>query len=81
MCQLCASQTCPSDVLTVVLLFGCEPLARWDIIWQYNDGDDGNGDCRATFDHEQDAPRFKLDVNEGYAIGDDTVDETTAQRQ
>ena len=43
-------------MLTVVLLFCREPFARWDIIWQYDDGDDGDGDCRATLNHEEDAP-------------------------
>ena len=81
MCQLYIAWTCPSDALTVVLLFGREPSARWDVIWQYNDGDDGDGDRRATFNHEENAPRFELGVDERDAICDDTVNKTTARYQ
>ena len=64
-----------SVFLTIVLLLGCEPFARRDVIWEHDDCDDSDQYSSAAFDHEKDSPRFEFDVDEGDTVGDDAVDE------
>lgn len=64
-------------IRTVVFFFGCEPFARRYVIWEDDDCDDSDQHCSTTFDHEENTPRFEFDVDEGNAVSDDAVDETT----